>query len=92
MSIEPLGKRFLIEEIIEEEKTASGFILPDSEKPQKTHFKGRVAGIGPLCEQKEEKLGINAMVLFLKHGPVSVSDASGTYLLVNEGDILAVLN
>lgn len=86
-----MGKRLLIEEIIEEEKTASGFILPESEQPKKTHFKGRVVGYGPLCEQKVEWEEAKT-VLFLKHGPVAVTDPSKTYLLVNEGDILAVLD
>jgi chaperonin GroES len=94
MKLKPLGDRLIVQAIEEDEKTASGIVLPDTakEKPQK----GKVVAVGdgkldddgkriPLEVKKGDE------VLYSKYGGTEVKDPdNGDELLVlRESDVLA---
>ena len=94
MKLKPLGDRLIVRAIEEDEKTASGIVLPDTakEKPQK----GTVIAVGdgkldddgkrvPLEVKKGDE------VLYSKYGGTEIKDPdNGEDLLVlRESDVLA---
>jgi chaperonin GroES len=94
MKLKPLGDRLIVRAIEEDEKTASGIVLPDTakEKPQK----GKVVAVGDgkLDEDgKRVPLEVKAgdEVLYSKYGGTEIKDPdSGEDLLVlRESDVLA---
>lgn len=93
--LKPLGDRVIIEVEKEQEKTASGIVLPGSaqEKPQT----GTVIAIGEgrILEngQKVElSVAVGDSVLFEKYAGTEVKYDGKEYLVVKEPDIVAVVN
>ncbi|WP_217587768.1 co-chaperone GroES [Lentibacillus saliphilus] len=92
--IKPLGDRVVIELVEQEEKTASGIVLPDSakEKPQEGHVvavgSGRVTDNG-------EKIALEVkegdQIIFSKFAGTEVKYDGKEYLILRESDILAVI-
>jgi chaperonin GroES len=94
MKLKPLGDRLIVRAVEEEEKTASGLVLPDTakEKPQK----GKVVAV---CDGRfdddgkriplEVKAGDE--VIYSKYGGTEIKDPdNGEDLLVlRESDVLA---
>src|ERR1039457_5422918 len=94
MKLKPLGDRLIVRAIEEEEKTASGLVLPDTakEKPQKGKIladgDGKIEDDGkriPLDVKKGHEL------LYSKYGGTETKDPdTGEDLLVlRESDVLA---
>src|SRR5271157_6513431 len=94
MKLKPLGDRLIVQAVEEEEKTASGIVLPDTakEKPEK----GKVLAVGdgkldeggkriPLDVKKGDE------VFYSKYGGTEIKDPdTGEDLLVlRESDVLA---
>ncbi|NOZ29933.1 MAG: co-chaperone GroES [Chloroflexi bacterium] len=95
VKLRPLGDRVVVEPIEEEERTASGIILPETakEKPQQ----GKVIAVGPGARDEngnripmDVKLGDR--VLFAKYAGTEVKlDGDNKVLVLRESDILAVI-
>ena len=86
--IEPLGARVLIRPVEKESTTASGIILPETakEKPQQ----GIVQAVGDK-EEMITDLAVGDKVLFPKYSGTEIKIDGVTYLLMEEGDVLARL-
>ncbi len=86
MSIEPLGARVLIRPLEQETQTASGIILPETakEKPQQ----GTVEAVGDEEEMMTD-LAVGERVLFPKYTGTEVEIDGVTFLIMEEGDVLA---
>lgn len=91
--IKPLGDRVIIELVEQEEKTASGIVLPDSaqEKPQE----GKVVavGSGAIVDGKRIELEVkeNDRIIFSKFAGTEVKYDGNEYLILRETDILAIV-
>jgi len=89
MKIQPLDDRVLVEPAVEEEKTASGLIIPDTakEKPRR----GTVAAVG---NDKELKTLIKKgdVILYGKYTGDELQYNGKDFLIISRGDILAKLN
>jgi len=91
--IKPLGDRVVIELVEQEEKTASGIVLPDSaqEKPQE----GKVVavGSGAIVDGKKVALEVkeNDHIIFSKFAGTEVNYEGKEYLILRESDILAIV-
>jgi chaperonin GroES len=93
--IRPLGEKVLIKRMEAEEKTKGGIVLPDAakEKPQK----GTVLAVGDgklLKDGKRAALQVKVgdNVLFSSYAGTEVKIGGEQYMLMDEGDILAVLD
>jgi chaperonin GroES len=94
MKLKPLGDRLIVRAIEEDEKTASGIVLPDTakEKPQK----GKVVAVGDgKLDEDGKRIPLEVKkgdeVLYSKYGGTEVKDPdNGDELLVlRESDVLA---
>ncbi len=93
-SLRPLHDRIIVERISEDEKTASGIIIPDTakEKPQK----GKVIAVGKgkiTDDGKTLPLDIKAgdVVLFGKYSGTEVKIDNEDKLIMREDDVLAIV-
>ncbi|MFO7696470.1 MAG: co-chaperone GroES [Anaerolineae bacterium] len=93
-SINPLGNRVVVEPAEQEQRTASGIVLPETakEKPQR----GKVLAAGP--GSRDEKGARVAMdvkvgdtVLFAKYGGTEIKLDGRNVLILREDDILAIV-
>lgn len=95
MKITPLADRVVIEPVEEDEKSASGIVIPDTaskERPQK----GKVLAVGPgkLGDDNERvklEVKVGDTVLYTKYGPTEVKVDGKEVLIASESDILAKL-
>ena len=86
MTIEPLGARVLIRPQEKETETASGIILPETakEKPQQ----GTIEAVGDE-EEMMSGLEVGDLILFPKYTGTEIEIDGVTYLIMEEGDVLA---
>ena len=89
MKIQPLDDRLLVMPAAEEEKTASGIIIPDTakEKPRR----GTVAAVGN-DEELRELVKEGDVILYGKYAGDELSYDGKDYLILNRSDILAKLS
>ena len=82
--IKPLGDRVVIEPSLQQEKTDSGIILPDTaqEKPQE----GKVLAVGD-CETIKK----NDSVLYPKFSGTEINHEGKDVLIMSEKEVLAVV-
>ena len=94
MKIKPLDDRVLIEAAPQEEKTASGIVLPDKakEKPQEGEVMavgdGKVLDNGTKLEM-EVKAGDK--IIFSRYAGTEVKVDGEEYLILRQDDILALV-
>ncbi|MBC8191899.1 MAG: co-chaperone GroES [Candidatus Marinimicrobia bacterium] len=89
MKIQPLDDRVLVIPAGEEEKTASGIIIPDTakEKPRR----GTVAAVGN-DEELQELIKEGDVILYGKYSGDELAYDGTDYLILNRSDILAKLS
>jgi len=82
--IEPLGTRVLIKPLVQEDRTSSGILLPETakEKPQT----GLVVAVG---DDEDVPVKVNDKVLFPKYTGTEFKFDGEDYLLMEGSDILA---
>ncbi len=93
MKLNPLGDRVVLKQLIAEETTKSGIVLPgqNKEKPQQAE----VIAVGPggMVDGKEVamqvKVGDN--VIYSKYSGTEVKIDDEEYIIVKQSDILAVI-
>jgi chaperonin GroES len=89
MQIKPFEDRVLVEpEELEETRTKSGIIIPDTakEKPRT----GKVIEVGT-DEELAENIKVGDKIVFAKFTGDEVEFEGKKYLIVSRGDILAVI-
>ncbi|MEZ4767648.1 MAG: co-chaperone GroES [Caldilineales bacterium] len=94
MNLKPLGDRLLVKPIEQEEKTASGIILPETakEKPQE----GEVLAVGPGGRKDDGSriamdVEVGNRVLYAKYAGTEVKMDGVKYLILRESDVLAIV-
>ena len=94
VKVKPLGDRVLVQPESEEEQVKGGIIIPDTakEKPQR----GKVVAIGTgKTDDSGKKIALNvkkgANVLYGKYSGTEVRLDDEDYLIMPEGDILAII-
>ena len=88
MKIKPLDERVLIKPQPEEEKTASGLIIPDTAKEKK--YQGDVIAVGTNKELKEI-IKVGDVVLYGRYAGDEIKVDGEDYILLNRKDILAIV-
>ena len=93
MKLVPLGERVVLKQLEAEETTKSGIVLPGQaqEKPQQAE----VIAVGPggVVDGKEVKMevAVGDKVIYSKYAGTEVKLENEEYIVVKQGDILAVI-
>lgn len=93
MKLVPLGDRVVIKQLVAEETTKSGIVLPGQakEKPQQAE----VVAVGPggVIDGKEVKMEVKAgdKVIYSKYSGTEVKIEEDDLIIVKQSDILAVI-
>lgn len=96
VSIHPLHDYVLVQPVAQEEKTASGIILPDSAKEKPQVAKVLAVGPGKFDEDGENRIPmqvkVGQKVLYKKWGTDEVKLGSEEVMLVKQDDIMAIVD
>lgn len=93
MKLVPLGDRVVLKQLVAEETTASGIVIPgqNKEKPQQAE----VVAVGPggVIDGKEITMQVKVgdQVIYSKYSGTEVELDKETYIVVKQNDILAVI-
>ena len=93
MKLVPLGDRVVLKQLVAEETTKSGIVLPgqNKEKPQQAE----VVAVGPggMVDGKEVKMEVEVgnNVIYSKYAGTEVKVEEEEYIIVKQSDILAVI-
>ncbi len=93
MKLVPLGDRVVLKQLVAEETTKSGIVLPGQtkEKPQQAE----VVAVGPggNVDGKEVEMQVSAgdKVIYSKYSGTEVELDDEEYIVVRQNDILAVI-
>ena len=93
MKLVPLGDRVVLKQVVAEETTKSGIVLPGQtkEKPQQAE----VVAVGPggMVDGKEVEMlvAVGDKVLYAKFAGTEVELDGENYLVVKQNDILAII-
>ena len=93
MKLVPLGDRVVLKQLEAEETTKSGIVLPGQaqEKPQQAE----VIAVGPggVVDGKEVKMEVTVgdKVIYSKYSGTEVKLDGEEYIVVKQGDILAIV-
>lgn len=92
--IKPLGDRVVIELVKQEEKTASGIVLPDSAQEVPQEATVIAVGSGSIVDGKKVPLEVEEgnQIIYSKYAGTEVEYDGNEYLIIREDDILAVIN
>ena len=87
--IQPLADRVLIKPVAAEEKTVGGIIIPDSAKEKP--LRGEVIAVGKGTKDEEMVLKAGDQVLYSKYAGTELEFDGEKFLIMKQGDVLAVL-
>ena len=93
MKLVPLGDRVVLKQLIAEETTKSGIVLPgqNKEKPQQAEV--LAVGPGGMVDGKELKMEVKVgdKVIYSKYSGTEVKIDEEEYIIVKQADILAII-
>ena len=93
MKLVPLGDRVVLKQLVAEETTKSGIVLPgqNKEKPQQAE----VVAVGPggMVDGKEVKMEVKVgdNVIYSKYAGTDVKLDDEEFIVVKQADILAII-
>jgi chaperonin GroES len=91
MGFKPLGLRVLVERVEEENKTASGIIIPDNAKEKP--LQAKVIAVSKEVEEDEyNSIKVDDVVVFAKYAGSELSLDGKEYLVLNTDDILGIIS
>ncbi len=96
MKIKPIGERILVQQLKQEEVTASGIVLPDSAEKEKK-AQGKIIALGNGEEIKKLGLKLGDIVVFGKYSGDEIEVDREEYKILYVGseedksDVLAIM-
>ncbi|PIZ96590.1 MAG: co-chaperone GroES [Candidatus Magasanikbacteria bacterium CG_4_10_14_0_2_um_filter_33_14] len=90
MNIRPLGDRVLVKPQVEEEKTISGIILPETVDKEKK-AQGEIIALGNGEKLAKLSLSVGMKVLFKKWGGEEIKIGDVEYKILDSVDVIAVV-
>ena len=89
MKLVPLGDRVVLKQLVAEETTKSGIVLPGQtkEKPQEAE----VVAVGPGTDKVKMEVTVGQKVIYSKYSGTNVKMGNEEYIIVKQADILAVV-
>ena len=89
MKVKPLADRVLIEPNPAEEKTAGGLFIPDTAKEKP--LAGKVIAVGPATADVKMEVKTGDQFLYDKSAGTEINIDGKDYLIMKQGDILAII-
>lgn len=93
MKLVPLGDRVVLKQLIAEETTKSGIVLPGKEKEKPQQAEVLAVGPGGCVDGKEVKMEVKVgdQVIYSKYSGTEVKVDDEEYIIVKQSDILAII-
>ena len=93
MRLVPLGDRVVLKQVVAEETTKSGIVLPGQTKEKPQQAEVIAVGPGGVVDGKEVTMlvSVGDKVIYSKYAGTEVELDGETYLVVKQNDILAVI-
>ena len=93
MKLVPLGDRVVIKQLIAEETTKSGIVLPGQAKEKPQQAEVIAVGPGGMIDGKEVQMQVKAgdKIIYSKYAGTEVDVDNEEFIIVKQSDILAVI-
>ena len=93
MKLVPLGDRVVIKQLVAEETTKSGIVIPGQNKEQPQQAEVIAVGPGGMVEGKEVMMEVKGgdKVIYSKYSGTEVKLDDEELIIVKQSDILAVI-
>ena len=93
MKLVPLGDRVVLKQLVAEETTKSGIVLPGQAKEKPQQAEVIAVGPGGVVDGKEVTMQVKVgdQVIFSKYAGTEVKLDEVEYIVVKQNDILAVI-
>ena len=94
MKLTPLGDRVVLKQLVAEETTKSGIVLPGQSKEKPQQAEVIAVGPGGVVDGKEIKMEVKTgdQVIYSKYAGTEVKlDEEEEYIIVRQSDILAII-
>ena len=93
MKLVPLFDRVVLKQLVAEETTASGIVLPGQTKEKPSQAEVVAVGPGGVVDGKEIKMQVKVgdKVIYSKYAGTEVELDKVEYIVVKQNDILAVI-
>ena len=93
MKLVPLFDRVVLKQLVAEETTASGIVLPAQAKEKPSQAEVVAVGPGGVVDGKEIKMQVKVgdKVIYSKYAGTEVELDKEEYIVVKQNDILAVI-
>ena len=92
MKLVPLGDRVVLKQLVAEETTKSGIVIPGQSKEKPQQAESVAVGPGGTVDGKEVKMNVTVgqKVIYSKYAGTSVELDDEEYIIVKQDDILAI--
>lgn len=93
MKLVPLGDRVVLKQLVAEETTKSGIVLPGQAKEKPQQAEVVAVGSGGVVDGKEVTMQVKVgdKVIFSKYSGTEVKLEDTEYIVVKQSDILAIV-
>ncbi|MDR1017641.1 MAG: co-chaperone GroES [Lachnospiraceae bacterium] len=93
MKLVPLGDRVVLKQLIAEEVTKSGIVLPGKEKEKPQQAEVISVGPGGMVDGKQVEMKVKPgqLVIFSKYSGTNVEIEDEELIIVKQDDILAII-
>ena len=93
MKLVPLGDRVVLKQLVAEETTKSGIVLPGQSKEKPQQAEVIAVGPGGTVDGKELKMEVKVgdQVIYSKYAGTEVKLDEEEYIVVKQNDILAII-
>ncbi len=90
MRLTPLNDRVVLKQLVAEETTKSGIVIPgqNKEKPQQAE----VVAVGPGTDEVKMQVKVGDKVIYSKYSGTEVKLDDEEFIIVKQDDILAVID
>ena len=93
MNLKPLGDRVVLKQLVAEETTKSGIVLPGQAKEKPQEAEVIAVGPGGVVDGKEVVMQVKVgdKVIYSKYAGTDVELEGEKYIIVKQNDILAIV-
>lgn len=93
MKLKPLGDRVVLQQLVAEETTKSGLVIPGQAKEKPQQAEVVAAGPGGMVEGHEVVMNVKVgdQVIFSKYSGTEVEIDDQEYIIVKQSEILAIV-